>query len=128
MPATEADKGRRDELREGIVPVRRAGWRCRWADRSAERPTVQGCAPRADIRGMEDDTPTMPLTEVIGLEAWQAYVAETGERPTAEGFVQWVKASAPDVLRVLNESVLVAVAEQLLQSQAGSRSRRSGTS
>jgi len=73
-----------------------------------------------------DDTRTIPLTELIATEAWQAYVRESNEVPSADGFVRWVKANEPDILRVLKEPALNAVANALVHERA--RDRRSATS
>ena len=74
----------------------------------------------------DDNTHTIPLTELIATEAWQAYVRESDEVPCAAGFVRWVKANEPDILRVLKEPALNAVANALAHETA--RGNRSATS
>ena len=57
---------------------------------------------------------------------WSIYVRESGEVPCADGFVRWVKANEPDILRVLKEPALNAVANALAHETA--RGHRSATS
>ena len=62
----------------------------------------------------QDLEPTDKLAHAIVLEAWDAYVRFVSPK-LVQGFTLWVKEREPDVLRVINERTLAAIAKQITE-------------
>ena len=55
---------------------------------------------------------TLPLSEVLVLEAWEAYTREASSAFSVEAFKYWVAENQPETFFIVSESTLVSMAQK----------------
>ena len=64
--------------------------------------------------GSSDNTATVPLTNLMVLEAWEKYVATSAPPPSINGFLGWLAEHQNEIFRFVKEPQIVAIAQGLL--------------
>ena len=65
----------------------------------------------------ETSEDTIPIPQRVVAVAWDAYVEGTEAEVSVPAFVQWVRENQSDLFRIVRESVLTTLAEELIREQ-----------
>jgi len=60
------------------------------------------------------DTSTLPLHDLVVVEAWKEYLDDLASPPSVPGFLSWLAENQAEVFRFVKEPQIADIAQRLL--------------